>query len=271
MFPKLFSIGGFYLPTYGLLVAIAFLTALWMIARLARQAGLKPDAVMNLGVACALAGIIGAKALMLALDPYYRSHPDEIFSLATLQSAGIFYGGLIAALGTAYFYMRKHDLPVLRTADVFAPGLALGHGIGRLGCFAAGCCYGRPTHLPWAVTFTSPDARNVGVPLGIPLHPTQLYESFSEMAIAAVLYFLCRRRHGRITAGRIIGLYLILYGIVRFLVEFLRVHDESNPGGGPFSLEQWISLALILAGACLELALSLRSGKDLRDFARVSS
>ena len=268
MLPKLFSIGSFYLPTYGLLVAIAFLTALWLTARLARDAGLKPDAVMNLGVACALSGIIGAKALMLALDPYYRSHPDEIFSLATLQSAGIFYGGLIAALATSYLFMRKHDMPVLKTADVFAPGLALGHGIGRLGCFAAGCCYGRPTHLPWAVTFTSPDARNVGVPLGIPLHPTQLYETFSEIAICAILYWLSRRRH---SDGQIIGLYLVLYGIVRFLVEFLRVHDESNPGGGPFSLEQWISLFLVIAGACVSVSQAVRTRKGVIQLARQSS
>ncbi len=265
MLPRLFSIGGFYLPTYGLLVAIAFLTALWLISRLAREAGLKPDAVMNLGVACALAGIAGAKILMLALDPYYRKNPGEILSFATLQSAGIFYGGLIAALLTSYVFMRRHNMPVLRTADVFAPGLALGHGIGRLGCFAAGCCYGRPARLPWAVTYTNPEARNVGVPLGIPLHPTQLYESFSEMIIAAALYILFRRRHAD---GQIIGLYLILYGTVRFLVEFLRVHDESNPGGGPFSLEQWISLTLILAGASLSLTRLARYGKTPIELAR---
>ena len=127
---------------------------------------------------------------------------------------------------------------------------------------------GKPTHLPWAVTFTNPEARNVGVPLGVPLHPTQLYESFSEMIIAAVLYVLCRRRHAD---GRIIGLYLVLYGTVRFFVEFLRVHDESNPGGGPFSLEQWISLALILAGTGLSLSRLKKYGKTSIELAQQSS
>ncbi len=253
MLPKLFTLGGFYLPTYGVLVAIAFLVALWMTTRLAKFADMNPESVLNLGVTCALAGIVGAKALMIALDPVYRANPREIFTLATLQSAGIFYGGFIAALIAAYFYMRRHGLPVLKTSDIFAPGLALGHAIGRLGCFSAGCCYGLPTHLPWAVTFTNPDARSVGVPLGVPRHPTQLYESFSEIIVSAILYALCRKRH---PDGQIIGLYFVLYGMVRFSVEFVRYHDDSNPLGGPFSLEQWISLALILAGAALLTTLS---------------
>jgi phosphatidylglycerol:prolipoprotein diacylglycerol transferase len=248
MLPKLFTIGSFSLPTYGVLVAAAFLVALWITSRLAREAKLNSESVINLGVYCALAGILGAKLLMIALDPTFRAHPAEIFSLSTLQSAGIFYGGLIAALITAFFYMRHSGLPLLKTCDIFAPGLALGHGIGRLGCFAAGCCWGRPTHLPWAVTFTNPDARAVGVPLGVPLHPTQLYESFAEVIICGILFFFARRPH---KSGAILGGYLALYGTVRFLVEFLREHDESNPLGGPFSLEQWISVALVAAGVYL--------------------
>jgi phosphatidylglycerol:prolipoprotein diacylglycerol transferase len=169
MLPKLIHFGSFFLPTYGVLVATAFLVGLWMTSRLAKAAGMNSDVIVNLGVYCALAGIVGAKVLMIALDPALRANPMEIFSLSTLQSAGIFYGGLVAALLMAYFYMKRHQLPVLKTADLFAPGLALGHGIGRLGCFAAGCCWGRTTHVPWAVTFTNPDARAVGVPLGIPL------------------------------------------------------------------------------------------------------
>jgi phosphatidylglycerol---prolipoprotein diacylglyceryl transferase len=251
MLPKLIHFGSFYLPTYGVLVAAAFLTALWMTSRLAKDAGMNSEVIVNLGVYCALAGIVGAKLLMIAMDPAYRANPLEIFSLSTLQSAGIFYGGLVAALLTAYVYMYSHHLPVFQTADLFAPGLALGHGIGRLGCFAAGCCWGKPTHLPWAVTFTNPDGQAVGVPLGIPLHPTQLYESFAEFVICTILFFFARRKH---RPGAIIGGYLALYGIVRFLVEFLREHDESNPLGLALSLEQWISLCLAGAGAWLVLA-----------------
>lgn len=248
MLPKLIQLGTFYLPTYGVLVAAAFLVALWLTSRLAKDARMNPEVIVNLGVYCALAGIVGAKVLMIAMDPAYRANPGEIFTLATLQSAGIFYGGLIAAVLMAYIYMRRNHLPFFRTADLFAPGLALGHGIGRLGCFAAGCCWGKPTHLPWAVVFTNPDARAVGVPMGIPLHPTQLYESFSEFLICGILFLFARRGH---RDGAILGGYFALYGIVRFLVEFLREHDESNPLGLALSLEQWISLGLVVAGAIL--------------------
>ncbi|HUJ22875.1 MAG TPA: prolipoprotein diacylglyceryl transferase [Bryobacteraceae bacterium] len=247
MFPEVFRIGGFFLPTYGLLVAIAFLTALWVIGRLAVKSGLSQESVLNLGIYVALAGIVGAKLLMIALDPAVRGEWREIFSLSTLQAAGIFYGGFVAALAVAFLYMWRKHLPALRTADVFAPGLALGHAIGRLGCFSAGCCWGVQTHLPWAVVFTSPRANElVGVPLGVPLHPTQLYESAGELIIFAALYWRFLRPHHE---GSIVSLYLVLYGFLRFLVEFVRYHDpQSNPLAGPFSTEQWISLGLISAG-----------------------
>src|ERR1700678_3498406 len=125
MFPRLFEIGNFSLPTYGALVAIAFLTALWLTARFAKERGVNSEKVVNLGVYCALIGMLGAKIMMIALDPEYRVHPDEIFTRETLQSAGIFYGGFIAALLFAYLYMRRQKLPVLATADLFAPGVAI--------------------------------------------------------------------------------------------------------------------------------------------------
>lgn len=248
MFPRLFQIGGFSQSTYGVLVALAFLVAVLVIGKLARRAGLNHDAVLNLAIYCALAAIAGAKIMMFLIDvPYYVHNPGEIFSMASLQAGGVFYGGLIAALLVAAFYMRRTRLPLLPTADVFAPGIALGHGIGRLGCFAAGCCWGVPTHLPWAVTFTNPVSKQlVGVPLGLPLHPTQLYESAAEFAIFAILYRAIRKPHA---PGAIISLYLMLYSTVRFLVEFVRFHEQPNPFGGPLNTSQWISLVLLALGA----------------------
>lgn len=250
MFPRLIEIGSFSLPTYGVLVATAFLVALWLASRFAKQRGLSSEKVVNLGVYCALFGMLGAKLWMIALDPDFRKNPLQIFSLSTLQSAGIFYGGFIAALVFAYFYMKSQNLPLLPTSDIFAPGVAIGHGIGRLGCLAAGCCWGKPTTLPWAITFSNPDAQSTGVPLGIPLHPTQIYEALAEAFIFGVLYWRLERPH---KDGQIIGLYLLLYGLTRFGVEFLREHDASNPFGGPFVLEQWISLLLAMAGTFLIL------------------
>jgi len=251
MYPEIFHFP--FLHTYGVLVAAAFLTALWLAARLAQETHLNVDTVTNLGIYCALAAIIGAKVMMLLVDvPYYAQHPGEIFSLASLQAGGVFYGGLILALGVAWWYMRKTSLPLLRTADVFAPAIALGHGIGRLGCFSAGCCWGVECHLPWAVTFTNPTANQlVGVPLGIPLHPTQLYESFAEFAIFGILYKLFHKPH---QDGAIISLYVMLYGTARFLVEFVRFHEQPNPFGGPLDTAQWISLGLFALGTARLLA-----------------
>lgn len=248
MYPEVFHIS--FLHTYGVLVAIAFLTALWMAGRLARRDGLNTDAVTNLGIYCALAAITGAKLMMFVVDwPYYREHPDQILSIATLQAGGVFYGGLIAALAISWWYMRTQGLPVLRTADVFAPAIALGHGIGRIGCFTAGCCWGIECHRPWAVTFTDPVAHElVGVPLAEPIHPTQLYEAFAEFCIFGFLYWRFQKPHPK---GAILALYMLLYPAARFLVEFFRYHDQPKPFGGTLNLEQWISLALIAAGVTL--------------------
>jgi phosphatidylglycerol---prolipoprotein diacylglyceryl transferase len=245
MYPEIFHIS--FLHTYGVLVAAAFLAALWMAGRLARQKQLDPEKVTNLGIYCAMSAIAGAKLMMFVVDfPYYSEHPGEIFSLATVQAAGVFYGGLLAALAVAWWYMRRSRLPARETADVFAPAIALGHGIGRLGCFAAGCCWGIECRRPWAVTFTNPAAQElVGVPLNTPLHPTQLYEAVAELCIFGILYKRLQSAH---RPGDIISLYLVLYSAVRFVVEFFRFHNQPNPFG-PFNTSQWISLALFAAGS----------------------
>lgn len=250
MFPKIIDTGSFFLPTYGLIVAIAFLVAIWLTGRLGDKAGLKHDAVVNLAIYCALAGMLGAKLLMFAFDwELYVRDPGQILSWNTVQAMGVFQGGLILAVIVAVLYIRRQAMPGLTTADVFAPGLALGHGIGRLGCFAAGCCWGQECTRPWAVTFRNPAAQELtGVPLNVPLHPTQIYEAAAEAVIFAILY---RRFHRPHAPGQIIGLYLVLYSIVRFLVEFVRHHDQALPFGAGLSLTQYISLGTLIAGAWL--------------------
>lgn len=245
MFPKLISVEGFYLPAYGVMVAAAFLIAIWLTGKLGEKVGLKKEIVANLGIYCALAGMAGAKLAMFLFDwKIYAENPSLIFSLSTLQAMGVFQGGLLLALAVAFWFMRRHRLPPLVTSDVFAPGIALGHAIGRFGCFAAGCCWGAECTRPWAVTFTSPDASELtGVPLNVPLHPTQLYETFAELVIFGVLY---RRFHAPHPPGAVIGLYLALYSVVRFGVEFVRHHDQGLFAG--LSITQWISLGTLLLG-----------------------
>ena len=124
MFPEILHTKYLTIPTYGVLVAAAFLTALWLAGKLAKHQGLNAEAVTNLGIYCALAALGGAKLMMFLVDfRYYAEHPGEIFSFGTLRAGGVFYGGLIAALGVAFWYMRKMKLPPLKTADVFAPAV----------------------------------------------------------------------------------------------------------------------------------------------------
>ncbi len=245
MFPKLISIGSFYIPTYGVLVALGFLAGLGVAMRLARRAGLPAEKMQNLAIYCAMAGIIGAKLFMFLFDlgDYIRD-PGQIFTMETLQAAGVFHGGFIAALLVATLYIRKHKLPVLRVMDAFAPGVAIGQSIGRLGCFAAGCCWGRACYLPWGVRFRSDFA--APVPLGVPLHPVQLYESAADLLI---FWFLYRRATHRHPAGQVIGLYLVLYSTARFIIEFYRVHEQSLVG--PFSLTQWLAIGLLGLGLAI--------------------
>ncbi|HYL38234.1 MAG TPA: prolipoprotein diacylglyceryl transferase [Bryobacteraceae bacterium] len=251
MFPKLITIGRFFIPTYGTLVALGFLAALWVVVRLARRSKLPAEPVTNLAIYCALAGLAGAKLFMILFDlPDYWNGTKPLFSLDTLQAAGVYQGGFLVALVTAILYMRHNHLPALQTCDVFAPGIALGQAIGRIGCFAAGCCWGVECHLSWAVTFRNPEAWNLtGVPLGVPLHPAQLYESAADALIFAFLYRMITRPH---TPGAILGWYLALYSSARFVIEFYRFHEQGLHFG--LSYTQWISLATLAAGLALLIA-----------------
>ena len=258
MFPKLISIGSFYIPTYGVMVAAGFLAGLGVTLRLARRIGLPPDKITNLAVYCAMAGIAGAKLFMFLFDlGDYVKDPGRIFTLETLQAAGVFHGGFIVAFITALMYVRKQHLPSFPTMDAFAPGVALGQAIGRLGCFAAGCCWGKECNLPWGVRFRSDEA--APVPLGKTLHPAQLYESAADLIVFCILYY----RFGRSQrAGQVIGLYLVLYSLARFVIEFFREHEQGL--FGPFSLTQWISLVLLAMG----IGILLRGRQAIPIFAR---
>lgn len=250
MHPDLIRIGSFHIATYGFLVASGMLLGLYVVLQLSKKQNLDPDQMWNLCGLVILAGIIGSKALYIITDwGYYSTHPGQIFSLSTLQAGGVFSGGLVLALLTAILYLRKHKISFLQAADVIAPGLALGHAIGRVGCFSAGCCFGRETSVPWSVTFTNPLANEVtGVPLGVRLHPTQLYEMVAELVNFAILYWLATRKKFE---GQVIGLYMVMYGIQRYVIEFYRGDPGRGEVWGVMSGTQLISICLVVAGGIL--------------------
>ena len=250
MYPQIFHIGRFFLPTYGLLVATGVLLGLWISVRNSARQGIDPEKAWNLGILVVLCGIVGAKVLYVVYDWNTYPHWTDIFSVSTLQAGGVFSGGLIAALLAAAWYIRRNRMPALATCDAFAPGLALGHAIGRVGCFAAGCCFGKPTHAWWGVTFTNPVAHDlVGTPLNEALEPTQLFESAVELANFFLLMWMLKRKK---FDGQVFGAYLILYGMARFFLEFLR----GDPGrgtvfGGLMSGTQLIAIGLVVVGGVI--------------------
>lgn len=241
MHPILFEAGPVTIYSYGVLLAAAYLLGLWLGVRRASQAGLDGNRVMDLGIWVIIAALIGAKGLLFIVDfDHFTSSREEFMSL--LRSGGVFYGGLIAATLTCVYQLRKHKLPLWQSGDLFAPGIALGYMVGRLGCLAAGCCYGRPAPgLAWAVTFTDPAAAlNVGTPLNVPLHPTQLYESLAGLVILVTLLVIERR--GKSFPGRTFWQFVLMYAVSRFIIEFFRGDDRGMVA--MFSTSQVISLVL---------------------------
>jgi phosphatidylglycerol---prolipoprotein diacylglyceryl transferase len=241
MYPRLLELGPITVYTYGVLLAAAYLLGLKLAMVRAKARGLDANRVLDLGIYIIISALVGAKLLLLITDfRTFTSNPRELLTLA--RSGGVFYGGLILAVAVALWYIRRIGLPLWTTCDVFAPGIALGHVIGRFGCLFAGCCYGKETHVPWAITFHDPfAAANVGTPLGVPLHPTQLYEAGAEFII--LLLLLGTERKGRPFPGRTFWLYMFLYGVSRFIIEFYRGDERGVVG--MFSTSQFISIVLV--------------------------
>ena len=252
MHPILFEIGDWPVYSYGVLLALAYLAGLQLAVVRARRAGLDGARIMDLGIYLIIAALVGAKLMLVAVDfDLFRRQPRELLSL--VRAAGVFYGGLLAAFAVAVILIRRYRLPLWTTTDVFAPGIALGHVVGRLGCLLAGCCYGRATDLPWGITFTDPAAAaNVGTPLGIPLHPTQLYEAGAELLI--LVFLLATERRGRPFPGRTFWSYLLLYAISRFIIEFFRGDER----GMVFGLSTSQAVSLVVAPVAGAMLLKLR-------------
>lgn len=268
MFPELFKIPGteLTLNSYGLLLAIAFVLGLLLMGRLAERDGLDKARAYDLGLWVLAASLIGSKLLMVwtEWDLYYRDHPGQILSLDFFRSGGVFYGGFLGAVLASVIVMRVYRLPWWRVADACAPGIALGQFVGRLGCFAAGCCWGKPTTSFLGVQFSQKGHEVTGVPvlvshltdpvqqnvwaerLGgllspIRLHPTQLYESAATLLLTGLLWLLFRRRQ---FTGQIILAYAMSYAVIRFVIEFWR--DDWRGEVLTLSTSQFVAIGIFI-------------------------
>lgn len=249
MFPLLFEIplfGGIRIYTYGVLVAAAFVVGILWTLREARIAGAHPDRVLDLSFYVILAALVGSRILYILEEwERYAAEPLSIFRI--WEGGLVFYGGLIGAILVSVWYVQKHRLGFLATADLFMPGVSLGHLIGRLGCFSAGCCYGRETDPSslWAVVF--PPHRYSLAPPGVPLIATQLIEAAVSLA---VFFFLLQVRRRKRFTGQVFLIYLIVYGLARAALEPLRAEMvRGSLLGSWLSPSQGISLLLVLLAA----------------------
>ena len=255
MYPLLFELGPVNIYSYGVLLGGAYLLAFWYALRRARRAGLNEQRIMDLGLVGIVSAVIGAKAMLVVVD-FGRYAGDPAQLMALLSAGGVFYGGLLVAVPMCWWYIRRHGLPLWTTCDLFAPGIAAAQGVGRMGCLLAGCCYGHPTEAPWGITFTSTlAAANSGTPLGIALHPTQIYESVAVLLILGVL--LAGERRWRPFPGRTFWTYVLLYGVARIFLELYR----GDPRGMVFDAlptSQFVSALLIPASIVMLLRLGRR-------------
>ncbi len=252
MHPVLFHIGPFALHTYGVLVATAFLGAIGLALREARRVNEDADRILDLCFYVLIAAIVGSRILYVVIQwPTFQHDPVEI--LRIWHGGLVFYGGFIAALVTALWYIKTRGLSTWKTADILAPPLAFGQFVGRIGCFFAGCCYGKPCELPWAVTFTNPESL---APKGIPLHPTQVYSAINGLLIFVVLMGL---RRIKTFEGQIFWFYVLLYGVTRVGIEFFRGDDRGMLMGGAVSTSQLIGVILAAVATAMLILLKRRS------------
>jgi phosphatidylglycerol---prolipoprotein diacylglyceryl transferase len=260
MYPKILDLGPITIHTYGLFLAAAFIAGIWITSRNARRAGISPDSIWSMGLVIIFTALVGAKVLLFFSDiRQYSENPREIFSLTTLRSSGVYYGSLLLALMACGWYAAKKNIQIWKLSDIAAPGMALGQAIVKLGCLSAGCCYGKPTHMPWAITFTSAYAnQSLGVPLDTPLHPTQAYEAIGAFVLFLFLFWRLSRKH---ITGQIILEYLGLYSALRFAVEFFRDDERGFVLYGLLSTSQLIAVLTILGSAAVYCFLLRRSRK----------
>jgi phosphatidylglycerol:prolipoprotein diacylglycerol transferase len=241
MYPILFQLGGFHIYAYGFFIVVGFTIATVLAALNIRKSDIKIsfESAVDLFFYAVLSAVVGSRILFVLINfDDYRQDPIKILKL--WEGGLVFYGGLILAAIVALVYMRRHRLPIWKLADLISPLIALGLFFGRIGCFLAGCCYGKETSLPWGVVFRNPESL---ARLNVSLHPTQLYDAVNGLAI---FFFLSWKEKRKAFDGQIFWLFLLLYSITRFLIEMVRGDPRGFLFGGFLSTSQAVGVVLAI-------------------------
>jgi phosphatidylglycerol---prolipoprotein diacylglyceryl transferase len=256
MFPVLFNIGPLTIHTYGVFVAMGFFAGLGLTIRLARTEGIPPGLIMDMSFVILVAAIIGSRALYVFMNlSFYLENPIDAFKL--WEGGLVFSGGLAASAAVMGWYIHRHGLSWWKTGDMWAPGIALGQAVGRIGCLMAGCCYGKPAYdLPWALIFTDPLCL---APTGIPLHPTQLYSMISGFVIFGFLLALFYKKR---FDGQVLIWFIILHSTARLIIERFRGDYRGVVFDSSMSLTQLVTLLLLSAGVAALIFKKNRPGKE---------
>jgi len=258
MYPILLKFGKIVVYTYGFFIAMGFLAGISVAKREALRLGEDPQKITDICFYVLISAIVGSRLFYVLINPdIFLSSPLEIFKI--WNGGLVFYGGFVGAVLTVIVYVRKEKMKLWNTADILAPAIAMGHCLGRVGCFFAGCCYGKSCELPWAITFTHPDSL---APAGMALHPTQLYSSLNNLAIFAFLWlFRTRKRFD----GQLFWSYVLIYGVTRSIIEIFRGDFRGDLFFGILSVSQTIGISFSLAAIAMLFVLRKNSESGTRN------
>ena len=254
MHPILFHLGSFPVHSYGVMMALAFVSGLWTATRRARREKISSEIIADATLWIMIGTILGARVVYVTTywnDEFAGQPISEIFMI---QHGGlVFYGGLIGAIVAGIIYLRWKKLPMWKVADVLAPSIALGSVFGRIGCLLNGCCYGRACSLPWAITFPADNPLN---PPTYPVHPTEIYDALLNLVLYFFLAWLYRHKK---FDGQVFVTYLIGYAIFRSIVEYFRGDYPADHVHAGLTSAQLVSVPIFFAGLALAAILSRRA------------